>query len=60
MKFILVSVIYHVEGCRSVNIRYAVYWGNSSAEYVLEYVMDTSKGCNLRYIYSCGNLRAVL
>jgi hypothetical protein len=51
-----VGVICHVEGCRVVNIRYAVYWGNISAEYVLEYVMGASKGCNLCYIYSCGNL----
>ena len=35
-EFLLVSVIYHVEGCRGVNIRYAIYWGNNSAEYVLE------------------------
>lgn len=47
------SVIYHVEGCRGVNIRYTIYWGNNSAEYIFEFVMGTSKGCNSCYIYSC-------
>jgi hypothetical protein len=41
-----VSVIYHVEGCRGVNIRYVVYWGNNRAEYVTEYVVGTSEGCH--------------
>ena len=57
-EFIIVSVIYHVEGCRNVSIGYAIYLVNSSAEYVLEYVVVTSEGLNLYYIYSSGNLWA--
>jgi hypothetical protein len=57
-EFVPVSVIYYVEGCRNVHIRYAIYLGNSSAEYVLEYVVVTSEGLNWYYIYNSGNLWA--